>query len=65
MGKRTPIVHRRSGTKAATSAAELSQLILKDTGIVFPPAAIIQLLRDNFTLISLIAHEIHTELTGT
>ena len=62
MAKRQPIVHRRTGTKAETSAMELSILIKKDTGVDFPPAKLIEFIRLNFVLGSVLAHEIHDDL---
>jgi len=41
---------------------ELSILIKKDTGVDFPPAKLIEFIRLNFVLGSVLAHEIHDDL---
>lgn len=62
MANRKPLCEQRNGTRAETSAKELSLLIAKDVGVQFPPDKIIEFFRLNFRLASMLAHEIHDGL---
>ena len=59
MAPRQPLIARRSGTKAETSAEELSKLIAKETGVLMPPEKLLYLFNLKFHLLSSLAHEIH------
>ena len=59
MATRLPLVKQRTGTKAQTSAEELSRLIREEIDIAVGGPQILDLFYVKFHLISQLAHEIH------
>ena len=59
MAPRQPLVIRRTGTKAETSAAELAKLVKDEIGVVISRDQILYLFNIKFHLLSSLAHEIH------